>query len=184
MEINQTRFEGLLHLKGKVFKDDRGYFFENYNESLFREHGLPVNFVQDNFSRSKKGVVRGLHLQLEPHGQLKYVRTISGNILDVAVDLRPSSPTFGEVFSTVLEGGTTNALIIPAGFAHGFAALEDSVFHYKCTGIYHPASETGIRWNDSDLGIDWMVKDPIVSEKDKKLPTFREFKDLHISGNR
>lgn len=184
MEIIQTRFDGLLHIKNPVFKDHRGYFFENYNEGTFRKYNLPVNFVQDNFSRSKKGVVRGLHVQLAPHGQLKYVRTLVGSILDVAIDLRNGSETFGEVFSMILPGNTANALIIPAGFAHGFAALEDSVFHYKCTGMYHPTSETGIRWNDSDLAIDWKVEDPIVSEKDKKLPTFREFKDLHISATK
>jgi dTDP-4-dehydrorhamnose 3,5-epimerase len=180
MEIIQTRFEGLLQIKNSVFKDVRGYFFENYNQNSFTHSGLPVNFVQDNFSYSHKGVVRGLHLQMSPHQQMKYVRTIKGSILDVAVDLRPDSATFGEVFSMVLTADAFNALLLPEGFGHGFAALEDSILHYKCTDTYHPGHETGIRWDDPELAIDWRVNNPVVSEKDKNLPTFKEFRKNFI----
>ena len=184
MEIVRTGIEGLLEIKGPVFSDDRGYFFENYNETRFRDEGLPTNFRQDNFSRSKKGTVRGLHLQLAPHRQLKYVRAIMGKVLDVVVDLRPESATYGKHHSLILDSDAFNSMIIPGGFAHGFAALEDSIFHYKCTEIYHPESETGVRWDDPDLGIDWMVKNPIVSEKDKKLPTFKEFTEKYSAQSK
>ncbi len=184
MEIINTGIEGLLEIKGPVFSDDRGYFFENYNQERFREAGLPTHFRQDNFSRSAKGIVRGLHLQMHPHRQLKYVRAIMGRVLDVVVDLRPDSATFGKHHSLILDAREFNAMIVPEGFAHGFAALEDCIFHYKCTEVYHPESETGIRWDDPDLGIDWMVNDPIISEKDKKLPTFKEFTHNYTTINR
>ena len=182
MEIIKTPIEGLIEVKGSVFKDERGYFFENYNKDRFNDAGLPTNFVQDNFSRSTAGIVRGMHLQLPPHGQLKFVRALEGRVLDVVVDLRPGSPTYGTSHSLILDAKEFNALIVPAGFAHGFAVLEDAIFHYKCTEVYHPESETGVRWNDPDLAIDWMVKDPIISEKDKKLPTFKEFTEKYTTN--
>jgi dTDP-4-dehydrorhamnose 3,5-epimerase len=174
MQIRETSIKGLVELTPRVFRDDRGFFFESYNEGVFKELGLPTNFVQDNQSFSVKGVVRGLHFQNAPFAQGKLVRVISGRVLDIAVDIRPESPTFGkhEVFE--LRSDTNNMAYIPEGFAHGFVALEDSVFSYKCTNVYNKESESGLLWNDPELGIDWGVADPIVSEKDVILPTLKE----------
>ena len=173
MQIRETSIAGLVEIFPRVFQDDRGFFFESYNEEAFRKLGLPTNFVQDNQSFSIKGVVRGLHFQNAPFAQGKLVRVISGRVLDVAVDIRPDSPTFGkhEVFE--LRSDTNNMAYIPEGFAHGFVALEDSVFSYKCTNVYNKGAESGLLWNDPDLGIDWGVENPIVSEKDIFLPTFK-----------
>lgn len=174
MQIRETSIAGLVEIIPRVFQDDRGFFFESYNEELFKKLGLPTNFVQDNQSFSIKGVVRGLHFQNAPFAQGKLVRVISGRVLDVAVDIRPDSPTFGkhEVFE--LRSDTNNMAYVPEGFAHGFVALEDSVFSYKCTNFYNKGAESGLLWNDPDLGIDWGVENPIVSEKDIILPTFKE----------
>ncbi|TDE16750.1 dTDP-4-dehydrorhamnose 3,5-epimerase [Dyadobacter psychrotolerans] len=174
MQIRETSIEGLVEIIPRVFEDDRGLFFESYSEGWFKKLGLPTNFVQDNQSFSIKGVVRGLHFQKAPFAQGKLVRVISGRVLDVAVDIRPESPTFGkhEVFE--LRSDTNNMAFVPEGFAHGFVALEDSIFSYKCTNIYNKESESGILWNDPELGIDWGIENPIVSEKDIILPTFRE----------
>ena len=174
MQIRETSIEGLVEIFPRVFKDDRGLFFESFNEGSFEKMGLPTNFVQDNQSFSIKGVVRGLHFQKAPFAQGKLVRVISGRVLDVAVDIRPESPTFGkhEVFE--LRSDINNMAYVPEGFAHGFVALEDSIFSYKCTNIYNKESESGILWNDPELGIDWGVENPIVSEKDIILPGFRE----------
>ncbi|REA61297.1 dTDP-4-dehydrorhamnose 3,5-epimerase [Dyadobacter luteus] len=174
MQIRETSIKGLVELTPRVFRDDRGFFFESYNEGVFKELGLPTNFVQDNQSFSVKGVVRGLHFQNAPFAQGKLVRVISGRVLDIAVDIRPESPTFGkhEVFE--LRSDTNNMAYIPEGFAHGFVALEDSVFSYKCTNVYNKESESGLLWNDPELGIYWGVADPIVSEKDVILPTLKE----------
>jgi dTDP-4-dehydrorhamnose 3,5-epimerase len=173
MQIRETSIAGLVEIFPRVFEDDRGFFFESYNEELFKKLGLPTNFVQDNQSFSIKGVVRGLHFQNAPFAQGKLVRVISGRVLDVAVDIRPDSPTFGkhEVFE--LRSDTNNTAYVPEGFAHGFVALEDSVFSYKCTNVYNKGAESGILWNDPDLGIDWGIENPIVSEKDLILPTLR-----------
>lgn len=173
MQIRETSIAGLVEIFPRVFEDDRGFFFESYNEALFKKLGLPTNFVQDNQSFSIKGVVRGLHFQNEPFAQGKLVRVISGRVLDVAVDIRPDSPTFGkhEVFE--LRSDTNNMAYVPGGFAHGFVALEDSVFSYKCTNVYNKGAESGILWNDPDLGIDWGIENPIVSEKDMILPTLK-----------
>jgi dTDP-4-dehydrorhamnose 3,5-epimerase len=173
MQIRETSIAGLVEIVPRVFEDDRGFFFESYNEALFKKLGLPTNFVQDNQSFSIKGVVRGLHFQNEPFTQGKLVRVISGRVLDVAVDIRPDSPTFGkhEVFE--LRSDTNNMAYVPGGFAHGFVALEDSVFSYKCTNVYNKGAESGILWNDPDLGIDWGIENPIVSEKDMILPTLK-----------
>lgn len=173
MQIRETSIAGLVEIIPRVFQDDRGFFFESYNEELFKKLGLPTNFVQDNQSFSIKGVVRGLHFQNAPFAQGKLVRVISGRVLDVAVDIRPESPTFGkhEVFE--LRSDTNNMAYVPEGFAHGFVALEDSVFSYKCTNVYNKGAESGLLWNDPDLGIDWGVENPIVSEKDIILPTFK-----------
>ena len=175
MQIRETSIAGLVELIPRVFNDERGMFFESYNEQIFKKLGLPTNFVQDNQSFSIKGVVRGLHFQKAPFAQGKLVRVISGKVLDVAVDIRPESPTFGKYEIFELSSEKNNIAYIPEGFAHGFAALEDSIFSYKCTNIYSKESEAGILWNDETLGIDWGVADPIVSEKDAILPTFKSF---------
>ncbi|QRR01944.1 dTDP-4-dehydrorhamnose 3,5-epimerase [Dyadobacter sandarakinus] len=173
MQIRETSIAGLIEIFPRIFEDERGLFFESYNEQAFQKHGLPTGFVQDNQSFSKKGVVRGLHFQKAPFAQGKLVRVISGRVLDVAVDIRPDSPTFGKYEIFELRSDTHNIAYIPEGFAHGFAALEDTVFSYKCTNVYNKEAESGILWNDPDLGINWGVVDPIVSEKDIILPTFR-----------
>lgn len=173
MQIRETSIAGLVELFPRIFEDDRGMFFESYNEEVFEKLGLPVNFVQDNQSFSKKGVVRGLHFQNAPFAQGKLVRVISGRVLDVAVDIRPDSPTFGQHELFELRSDTNNIAYIPEGFAHGFVALEDTIFSYKCTNVYNKGAESGILWNDPDLNIDWGIAEPIVSEKDLILPTFK-----------
>jgi dTDP-4-dehydrorhamnose 3,5-epimerase len=183
MQIRETSIAGLVEIFPRVFEDERGMFFESYNEQVFLKLGLPTHFVQDNQSFSKKGVVRGLHFQNAPFAQGKLVRVISGRVLDVAVDIRPDSPTFGKHEIFELRSDINNIAYIPEGFAHGFVALEDSVFSYKCTNVYDKASESGILWSDPDLGIDWGVENPIVSEKDIILPTFKSlFGDLKIKA--
>lgn len=174
MQVRQTAIEGLIELIPRVFDDERGYFFESYNKPLFASLGLPMEFVQDNQSFSVKGVLRGLHMQHEPFAQGKLVRVITGQVLDVAVDLRPDSPTFGQYETFLLDAKLANMAYIPEGFAHGFVALEDSIFSYKCTNVYNKASESGIRWDDPDLNIDWGISNPIVSEKDQELKLLRE----------
>lgn len=173
MQIRETSIKGLVEIFPRVFEDERGAFFESYNEEAYRKAGLPTHFVQDNQSFSVKGVLRGLHFQNAPFAQGKLVRVISGRVLDVAVDIRPDSPTFGKYEVFELDGKKNNLAYIPEGFAHGFVTLEDTIFSYKCTNLYSKASESGIIWNDPDLNIDWGVKDPIVSEKDVLLPTFK-----------
>lgn len=174
MQVRHTAIEGLIELIPRVFEDERGYFFESYNKPLFASLGLPMDFVQDNQSFSVKGVLRGLHMQNEPFAQGKLVRVASGQVLDIAVDLRPDSPTFGKYETFLLDAKLANMAYIPEGFGHGFVALEDSIFTYKCTNVYNKASESGIIWNDPDLNIDWGVKDPLVSDKDQELRTLRE----------
>ncbi|MCE7066456.1 dTDP-4-dehydrorhamnose 3,5-epimerase [Dyadobacter sp. CY326] len=182
MQIRETSIAGLVELTPRVFNDERGMFFESYNEQIFKQLGLPTNFVQDNQSFSKKGVVRGLHFQKAPFAQGKLVRVISGKVLDVAVDIRPESPTFGKHEIFELSSEKNNIAYVPEGFAHGFVALEDSIFSYKCTNIYNKESESGILWNDEDLAINWGVENPIVSDKDIILPTFKSlFGDLKNS---
>ncbi len=169
MQIERFDIDGILLMRPRVFSDERGSFMETWNEQAFRgimgDHG----FVQDNESVSRKGVLRGLHFQLDPHAQGKLVRTISGAVLDVCVDIRSGSPTFGKHVKVRLDSRDRSMLWIPSGFAHGFVALEeDTIFAYKCTAPYHPAAERTVLWNDKDLGIDWGIDDPIVSEKDRK----------------
>lgn len=175
MEFKPHRIKGLVEIFPRVFKDDRGYFFESYQFDAFKNNGIPEVFVQDNQSFSTKGVLRGLHLQLDPFAQGKLVRVISGKVLDVAVDVRPDSETFGQYATFELSSEKQNMAYIPPGFAHGFATLEDAVFSYKCTNYYDKASESGIIWNDTELNIDWQVNSPNVSAKDEELPSFREF---------
>jgi len=177
MEIIPTEIPDVCIIKPLVFSDDRGYFFESYNRDKFLASALDLNFIQDNESRSMKGVLRGLHFQNNPSAQGKLVRVMRGAVLDVAVDIRKSSPTYGKWVSIVLTGDNKYMYWIPAGFAHGFLTLEDdTVFFYKCTNVYDKASEGSIRWNDPDLNINWGIDNPILSEKDKISPLFKDLK--------
>jgi len=171
MIVRKTPLEGLLIVEPKVFKDQRGYFFESYNKKLYAENGISDNFVQDNQSFSSYGVVRGLHYQLNPFAQSKLVRVLQGKIFDVAVDLRKDSPTFGQWFGVELSSENFLQLYIPRGFAHGFSVLSEiAVVFYKCDNYYAPDYEEGILFDDPVLNIDWKVpiEKVIVSEKDKK----------------
>jgi dTDP-4-dehydrorhamnose 3,5-epimerase len=176
MEVKITPIQGLLIIKPNVFTDERGYFFESYSEKLFKQYGIEGNFVQDNQSLSQKNALRGLHFQSPPYEQGKLVRVIKGAVLDVVVDIRKDSPTYGQHFSCELSDHNFLMLWVPPGFAHGFATLQnDTIFVYKCTNQYHKGAEGGIRWNDPDLKIDWGISDPIVSDKDQKLSLFNNF---------
>lgn len=176
MKLLPTHIPDLFVIEPRVFGDHRGYFFESYSKSFFEQAGIDAEFVQDNESFSSAGVVRGLHFQAPPKAQGKLVRVQKGRVLDVAVDIRKGSPTFGQHFSIELSGENKKMLWIPPGFAHGFATLEDdTVFLYKCTDTYSPEHEGSILWNDDNLGINWQVKSPKLSEKDQKGPNFVEF---------
>ena len=171
MKVLKTDIEGLLVLEPKVFGDARGYFFEAFSERDFREAtGLSVHFVQDNESCSQRGVLRGMHFQKEPFAQDKLIRVVRGSVQDVAVDIRPGSPTYGQHFSIVLSGENHLMVYVPAGFAHGFLTLEDdTVFQYKCSKYYEPSSEGRLRWDDPDLALPWtdLGIPYILSEKDR-----------------
>jgi dTDP-4-dehydrorhamnose 3,5-epimerase len=174
MQVKETGFDGLIELFPNVYHDERGWFFEFYKESTLKEVGIDLHFPQENLSFSEKGVIRGLHFQRAPHAQAKLVTVLSGSVLDVVVDIRTSSRTFGKVYLCKLDSRVKNMLMVPEGFAHGFAALEDSMFYYKCSNVYNKASESGILWNDPELDIQWPVSEPLVSDKDKLLPRFEE----------
>lgn len=177
MPFHPTDFPDLYLFEPKVFEDSRGYFFESYNEGTFKHFGIHYHWVQDNQSKSSYGVVRGLHFQAEPHTQSKLVRVLQGSILDVVVDLRKGSPTFGKSFSIELTSENKLQLLVPKGFAHGFSVLSETVeVMYKCDALYHKESEQGIMWNDPDLNIDWRVphEKMIISEKDQQHPLFRD----------
>lgn len=172
MRIVEEALNGVLLIEPQVFGDKRGYFFESFRESFLKSQGVEVNFVQDNESLSSRGVLRGLHYQAPPHAQGKLVRVTSGAVVDVAVDIRRNSATFGKHYSCVLSEENKYMLWIPPGFAHGFATLKDETrFLYKCTDYYSKESEGGILWNDPALNIDWQLEEPLVSEKDLELPT-------------
>lgn len=177
MQIEKTAIEGVLIITPKVFGDDRGYFFESFNQKEFKEKtGIQLDFVQDNQSKSQKGVLRGLHFQNPPNEQGKLVRVLSGSVIDVAVDIRKNSPTYGKHLTFELDTISNKMIWLPPGIAHGFAALEDdTVFFYKCTNYYNKDSEDCVLWNDKDLAIDWKVEQPILSEKDKLGTTFNLF---------
>ncbi len=175
MPFKDTGITGLLLFEPNIISDERGYFYESFNQNVFSEAGINVHFIQDNQSFSKKNTVRGLHYQLNPNAQAKLVRVIHGEVLDVAVDLRKDSPTFGKHYSVKLSSENHLQLFIPRGFAHGYSVLsETAIFFYKCDGFYSKESERGILYNDSKLNIDWMVneKNAIVSQKDKINPDF------------
>ena len=174
LEIRKTELPGVLLITPAVFRDDRGFFLESFNEATFADAGLAARFVQDNHSRSAKGVLRGLHYQLR-HPQGKLVRVVRGKIFDVAADIRRGSPTFGKWVGVTLDDSEMSALWIPAGFAHGFCALSEGVdVVYKCTDFYAPSDERGVLWNDPMLGIRWPVEKPIVNAKDQSYPPLRE----------
>ena len=176
MEIIKTKIKDLVIIKPRVFADDRGYFFESYNRNTYMDNGLDVEFVQDNESKSQKGVLRGLHFQRPPFAQGKLVRVIQGAVRDVAVDLRKDSETYGQWESVELTADNKTMLWVPPGFAHGFVTLEDNtIFAYKCTNLYDKESEGSIVWNDPDLNIDWDIKNPVLSDKDKTGPYFKDF---------
>lgn len=176
MKLIPTKIKDLFVIQPSVFEDARGYFFESYNKDVFFRHGITTEFVQDNQSLSQKGVLRGLHFQNPPFAQAKLVRVITGSVLDVVVDIRKDSPTYGQHFAEVLTHSQKNMLYVPPGFAHGFAVLEDNtIFSYKCSNVYNKASEDSILWCDPDLNIQWGVTDPILSEKDKTAQAFRNF---------
>ena len=179
MQRLDTSLQGVWELQPKVFRDARGFFLETYHQKKFSELGIPDVFVQDNHSRSAKGTLRGLHYQLQ-HAQAKLCRVVEGEALDVAVDIRRGSPTFGKWSSVRLSADRQNQIYIPAGFAHGFVTLTDGVqFLYKCSDFYDPSDEHGILWNDPELAISWGILNPLVSEEDAKHPTLaampREF---------
>lgn len=177
MNIIRTPIDGLMVIEPQVFRDARGYFVETYNEQRYHEAGIDARFVQDNQSCSSYGVVRGLHFQRPPYTQAKLVCCTVGRVLDVAVDLRKNSPTFGQWYSVELSEENKRQFFIPRGFAHGFSVLsETAVFTYKCDNLYHPEADGGILLNDPDLAIDWQVPEEcrILSEKDKKHPYLKD----------
>lgn len=170
MKVTQTKLRGVMIIEPDVFADERGFFLETWSQRRYAEAGLPQTFVQDNLSRSTKGILRGLHLQ-HPFGQGKLVQVVQGEVFDVAVDVRAGSPTFGQWVGTMLTGENHHQIYIPPGFAHGFCVVSDTaLFSYKCTEAYHRETELGMIWNDPDVGIEWPVKDPSLSEKDAKFP--------------
>jgi len=177
MKINKTYIEGLLIIEPQLFKDDRGFFYESYNKKKL-DKKIKIIFVQDNESKSIKGVIRGLHFQAPPFEQTKLVRCVSGNILDVAVDLRKNSKTYGKSFSIELSSENNKQLFVPKGFAHGFQVLsETAIVNYKVDEYYNPDSDSGLIWNDKDLSIDWNLDiKPILSDKDLKLDLFKNLK--------
>ncbi len=176
MKIITTPIPDLLVIHPNVFADERGYFYESYNETAFKQNGINVNFVQDNQSLSQAGVLRGLHFQKPPYDQGKLVRVIKGAVLDVALDIRKNSPTYGKHFSIVLNEQNKTMFWVPSGFAHGFLTLEDdTIFSYKCTNFYNKSAEDCILWNDSTIQINWGIDNPVLSEKDKLGKTFTGF---------
>jgi dTDP-4-dehydrorhamnose 3,5-epimerase len=176
MEIKHHALAGVIEFTPRVFGDPRGAFFESFSARIMQEAGAVGNWVQDNQSSSGVGVLRGLHFQRPPYGQAKLVRVATGRVLDVVVDLRRSSSTYGQYTSVILDSQRCNMLYVPIGFAHGFMALEENtLFLYKCTDYYTPSSEGGLRWDDPTLGIDWGLTTPLVSDKDRVLPLFADF---------
>lgn len=181
MEVVRTDIDGLVIIEPRLFKDQRGWFFESFSERDFAEKVAPVKFVQDNESKSSYGVLRGLHFQKPPYAQAKLVRVVKGRVLDVAVDIRIGSPTYGRYEAVELSEENHRQLFIPRGFAHGFCVLSDeAVFQYKCDNYYAPDSEAAIRWDDPDLAIDWGIpaEDVILSEKDAHHPALKEIEDV------
>ena len=176
MEIEEKEIKGLIEIFPSVFGDKRGFFLESFHLDRYKALTGGKNFVQDNFSSSLRGVLRGLHFQKPPYSQGKLVQVVQGSAIDIAVDIRKSSPTYGQYAKVLLTSDKKNQFWIPEGFAHGFVALEDStIFSYKCTNYYNPGSEETILWNDRNLNIDWEIENPIISEKDKMGVFFKDF---------
>lgn len=174
MQITETEISDVLLLEPKVYRDDRGFFLETYREEHLEKVGLNIHFVQDNLSKSQQGTVRGLHYQIE-QPQDKLIMVMEGRILDVAVDLRKNSPTFGKYISRELSSENKHQMFIPKGFAHGFSVLSNNArVYYKCSDYYYPEGEYGLYWNDPSLNIDWQVTDPVISEKDQNQPKLSE----------
>ena len=173
----ESFLNGVLLIKPKVHQDHRGHFFESFRQDRLKDMGVNVDFVQDNQSLSNSGILRGLHFQAPPHAQGKLVRVIKGAVRDVVVDIRTNSPTYGEFATFELSEDNFHMMYVPPGFAHGFLTLKDqTIFTYKCTDYYHPESEGGIKWDTPELNIPWNIENPILSEKDQKLPFFNDFK--------
>jgi dTDP-4-dehydrorhamnose 3,5-epimerase len=176
MEVIETELKGLFVLKPRVFEDERGYFFESYNQNLFKQAGLDLEFVQDNQSLSQKGVLRGLHFQNPPYAQGKLVRVITGAVLDVVVDIRKNSATYGKWYGLELTEKNKWMMYVPPGFAHGFLTLENNtIFSYKCTNFYNKAAEDCLLWNDKDIDVKWNYQDPLLSAKDLEGKPFKGF---------
>ena len=174
MDVIQTDVEGVLILEPKVFGDARGFFMETWSRDRYREAGIDATFVQDNVSSSSKGVLRGLHYQ-NPQGQGKLVQVLKGQVLDVGVDIRVGSPTFGKAVTCLLSDENRRQFYVPAGFAHGFCVLSEmALFSYKCTDFYNAQTEGGVLWNDPDIGIDWPIQEPILSPKDLASPRLKD----------
>lgn len=181
--FHKTELADVIIVEPKIFGDSRGFFLETYKASEFAANGIKINFFQDNHSKSSKGVIRGLHFQHFPKPQAKLVRCLHGKIFDVAVDLRPESKNFGKWFGVELSEENKKMLYIPEGFAHGFSVLSDEAeVLYKASNEYAPEYDAGVRWNDEELNINWHVENPLVSDKDKILPTFNEYKKKLIRG--
>lgn len=176
MKLIETKIADLVIIETNVFPDDRGYFYEGFNSKKLKSLGIDIDIAQTNISKSQKDVVRGLHFQNPPHAQGKLIRVLKGAVMDVAVDLRKDSSTYGEHVAVELNDENKLALWIPAGFAHGFKTLEDdTLFYYNCTDVYNKEAEGSIVWNDPQLNIDWQIENPLVSEKDAKAPLFADF---------
>ena len=180
MIIEETNLDGILLIKPIIHQDNRGYFFESFRDEYFKNIGLSGKFTQDNQTKSNKGTLRGLHYQLNyPQGKL--VRVSLGEVYDVAVDIRLNSPTFGQYYGNILSDHNHFQMYVPPGFAHGYIVISEvAIFQYKCTEVYHPEDEFGIRWDDPKLSIDWKITNPIISNRDKKLPFLSNQKDLPI----
>lgn len=181
MPFLSTEFSGLMVFEPRVFNDDRGYFFESYQRKVFAEAGITTDFIQDNEAKSTFGILRGLHYQVPPYAQAKLVRVVQGEVLDVVVDIRENSPTFGKHFSIRLSAENKKQLFIPRGFAHGYAVLsEEAIFCYKCDNYYSKAHEGGLRYNDPAIGIDWEInlEQAILSERDEKWPDLGEHRPV------
>ena len=180
MNVKETKLLGVLILEPKVFPDDRGYFLETWNSTRYEQVGMPGLFVQDNISFSKKGILRGLHFQY-PQSQGKLIQVLSGEVLDVVVDIRVGSPTYGQWVGEVLSESNHRQIYVPPGFAHGYCVTsETAIFSYKCTDFYNPATEHGIIWNDPDIGIEWPIAQPVLSTKDKAYPRLKELQPENL----
>jgi dTDP-4-dehydrorhamnose 3,5-epimerase len=177
-KVYETTLPGVLIVEPTVYGDERGFFMESYNQATFESLGLPSTFVQDNHSRSTRGVLRGLHYQY-PQWQGKLIRAIQGEIFDVAVDIRRSSPTFGRWYGTLLSAENRRQMYVPPGFAHGFCVVSDAAeIIYKCTALYKPTDDAGIRWDDPAIGIEWPIDNPVLSDKDREAPLLDQLPDL------